>query len=131
MEKKTKFRKMITGKGNLVLIGKDAVQNEELVRQFLGKENIILHTQEPGSPFCVIESLKVLKKEIKEVAIVCARYSQDYRDNKSDVDVHVFIGSDVYKRKGMKPGTFGVKKFELVKVKKKEIESLLNKVNKN
>jgi len=125
MIKEVRFRKMTVSRGSTVLIGKDAKQNEELVKNFIGKENIILHTQKPGSPFCVIENLKPLKKEIKEVAIVCARYSQDYRDNKSDVDVHVFFGSNVYKGKGMKLGTFGVKKFELVKVKKKEIERIL------
>jgi predicted ribosome quality control (RQC) complex YloA/Tae2 family protein len=130
MEKKLKFREMVTCRGSNVLIGKSALQNEELVKEFIGKENIILHTEKPGSPFCVIENLKPLKKEIKETAIVCARYSQDYRDNKSDVEVHVFFGKDVYKRKGMKLGTFGVKKFELVKVKKKEVERILGKATK-
>ena len=34
----------------------------------------------------------------------------------------MFRGKDIYKREGMKAGTFGVKKFETIKVKKEEIE---------
>lgn len=126
MAEKMKFREFETSGGKKVLCGKDAESNEELVKQFLGKENKIFHTEKPGSPFCIIaESLKSTKKDSKEVAIFCASKSQDWRDNKNEVNVHVFIGKDVYKRRGMKTGMFGVRKFETIKIKKKEIEHLL------
>lgn len=116
------FKEKNLSDGTRVILGKDAEQNEKLVKQYIGKENIILHTAEPGSPFCVIDNLKPLLKEIKEAAIYCALFSQDWRDNKIDVKIHIFTGKDVYKRKGMKEGTFGVKKYKLIKVKKKNIE---------
>ncbi len=119
-----KFREFTTTSGEKVLCGKDAEQNEKLVKQFIGKNNRILHTEKPGSPFCVIEDMKPSKKDIQETATFCALKSQDYRDNKSDVIVHVFIGKEVYKKKGMKPGMFGVRKFTTMKIKKKEIEKL-------
>ncbi len=119
-----KFREFETGSGKKVLAGKDAGQNEELVKQFIGKGNKIFHTAAPGSPFCVIEDLKPNKKDIKETAVFCASKSQDWRDNKNDVNVHAFTGKDTYKEKRMKAGMFGVRKFENIKVKKKEIEKI-------
>ena len=119
-----KFREIITSSGTKILVGKNAEQNEELVKKFIGKENIILHTAAPGSPFCVIDNLEPNKKDIKEAAIVCARYSQDWRDNKKNVIIHKFKGKDIYKEKNMKVGTFGVKKPKKIKVKKMEIEKI-------
>ncbi len=117
-----KFREFITTSKNKVLAGKDAESNEQLVKLFIGKSNKIFHTEKSGSPFCVIENIKPSKRDIKETAIFCASKSQDWRDNKRDVIVHVFTGKDTYKRKGMKKGMFGVRKFREIKVKKKEIE---------
>ncbi len=119
-----KFREFITSSKKVILCGKSAEQNEKLMNKFKGKNNTILHTASPGSPFCVINAEKSSKKDIKEAAIFCARYSQDWRNNKNNVIVHVFSGKNVYKRKGMKLGTFGVKKFKVVKVKKGKIERL-------
>jgi predicted ribosome quality control (RQC) complex YloA/Tae2 family protein len=117
-----KPREFITSSEKKVLCGKDAESNEELVKQFIGKENKIFHTEKPGSPFCVlIETDKISKKDEKETAAFCASKSQDWRDNKSDVVIHVFTGKEIYKRKGMKTGMFGVRKFETIRVKKAEI----------
>ncbi len=120
-----KFRDMDLTSGKKILLGKNAKQNEELVNQFKEKGNIILHTSNPGSPFCIIDDLKPSMKDVNEAAIYCASYSQDWRDNKTDVNIHRFIGKNVYKLKGMKEGTFGVKKYKLIKVKRQEIESLV------
>ncbi|MEK6897985.1 MAG: NFACT RNA binding domain-containing protein [Nanoarchaeota archaeon] len=117
-----KFRNITLASGATILLGKNAEQNEILMNQFKGKEDIILHTAEPGSPFCVINKGSHSKKDISEAAVFCAAYSRDWRDNKKDVVVHIFNGKDIYKRKGMEKGTFGVKKFKVIKVKKEEIE---------
>lgn len=122
-----KFRKFLTSSGKPVLAGRDAEQNEKLIEQ-AGKEEIVLHTKEPGSPFVNLklkEGEKVSKKDIKEAAIFCARYSHDWRDNKKDVIVHYFKGKDIFKNKSMKLGTFEVKKFKEIKVKKQEIEKFM------
>ena len=121
--KNTNFRGLVTSSGKSILAGKNAETNEELVNEYIGKENIILHTKEKGSPFCVIlgKNEKTSKKDIKEAAIFCARYSQDWKKNKNDVIVHVFKGKDVFKNKQMNIGTFGVKKIKEIRVKKSEI----------
>lgn len=117
-----KFRELLTSSGKLVLAGKSAENNEKLVEQ-VEPEEIVLHTKAPGSPFVNIKDngKKVLKKDIKEAAVFCARYSQDWRDNKKDVVVHHFLGKDIYKRKLMKLGTFGVRNTKEIVIKKRDI----------
>lgn len=116
------FRELITLSGKKVLAGKSAESNESLISQ-AGKEETVLHTKAPGSPFVNIKG-KASREDIKEAAVFCARYSKDWKQNKRDVEVHIFKGKDIFKIKGMKTGTFGVKKFKSVKVKKEEIEKL-------
>ncbi len=115
------FREIKTSSGKRVLAGKNAKNNEELVSQIKPQE-YVFHTEKPGSPFVVIQG-KVNAKDRKEAAIFCAKHSQDWRDNKSDVIVHRFKGKDIYKSKSMKLGTFGIRKRKKIKVKKKWIES--------
>ena len=118
------FRKITLKSGTEVLLGKSAESNDALVKMFEGAPNVILHTSAPGSPFCVLQSANPRRKEIKEASAVCASYSQDWRDNKSDVLVNVFTGKDVSKQKGMKIGTWKVNKSKTIKVKKREIKRL-------
>ncbi|MDO8623626.1 MAG: NFACT RNA binding domain-containing protein [archaeon] len=120
-----KFREIILSSGTRIFLGKNAEDNDELVKQFQGKENILLHTEKPGSPFCVIDSLKPGKEEIKEAAIITASKSQDWRDNKKDVKINIFNGKNVHKEKIMKSGTWGIKgKVKRLTIKKEEILDL-------
>lgn len=124
MKKLGNFRQYKTSTGNKVVAGKNAEQNEVLVKKFVGKNNIIMHTAKPGSSFSVLLG-KAKKGDLKEVAVFTAKYSQTWKKAKvkKDVEVHLFKGKDVYKKEDMKTGTFGVKKFKKIKIKKKEIES--------
>ena len=140
-----KFREFKTSSGKIVLAGKDAKSNEELIKQAEKNEDVF-HSAKPGSPFVNIKSSKtnakdrkattegsrspITKKDIREAAIFCALKSQDWRDNKKDVEVHWFNGKDVCKIKGMKLGTFGVKKYKKILVKKKEIEDFIKNSSK-
>jgi predicted ribosome quality control (RQC) complex YloA/Tae2 family protein len=123
-----KPHEIILSSGKKIFLGKNAETNDELVKEFEGKDNIIMHTVVPGSPFCIIEELKPTKKDIREVAIICASKSQDWRDNKGNVFIHQFTGKGVYKNKSMKRGTWGLKsKPKKIKVLKKEIKRWLLK----
>lgn len=121
------FREFTLSSGIKILAGKSAKNNEEIIEQAEDDE-IILHTAKPGSPFVDIKTKKPAKTDIKEAAIFCALKSQDWRDNREDVSVHYFYGRDVYKKKDMKLGMFGVKKFEVIKIKAIEIEKLGRKI---
>ena len=121
------FRKFKTSSGKEVVAGKSAENNEELVGQ-VGKQEIVLHTSSPGSPFVNIKSETATKEDIKEAAVFCAAYSQIWKKAKikKDVSVDIFLGRDIFKLKDMKAGTFGVKKAKTIKVKKSDIEACRN-----
>lgn len=122
-----KPREFMLDSGTKIFLGKNSENNDELIKSYKEKSNIILHTAKPGSPFCVIDKLKPTKEEIKEAAIICSSKSQDWRDNKNNVEMHIFTGKDVYKEKSMKNGTWGLKKNpKIIRIKKKEIEHYLN-----
>lgn len=114
-----KFRKFITKSGTIILAGKDEKSNEELVKQ-AGENEEVFHTEAPGSPFVNIKG-KPKNSEIKIAAIFCARYSRDWKKNRRYVIVHRFKGKDIFKTKRMKTGTFGVKKFNIMRIKRGEI----------
>ena len=118
-----KFRELLTDKNTLILAGKSAKNNEELISQ-IHPEEIVLHTDEAGSPFVNIKG-RPRWGDLKQAAIFCAAYSKDWKKNKKDVLVHKFKGKDIYKDLGMKEGTFGVDKFKRIKVRKIDIEEFL------
>ena len=126
--KKINFRVAETKNKTVIVAGKDSESNEELVKQ-VGKNEIVLHTKNPGSPFVNIKG-KPKTGDLKFAAIICAKYSKDWKKNKKDVDVHVFTGEDIFKMKNMKEGTFGVKNHKTLKVKKADIIKFENELEK-
>jgi len=127
-----KFRELTLSSGIKILLGKDEKSNDELMKKFQNKENIILHTVASGSPFCVLESTEENKKDVKQAAIICASKSQDWRDNQKSIKLHIFTGKDIEKKKGMKTGTWGLKsKPKVIKARKKDIKSWLSSNNFN
>tara|TARA_Y100000310_G_C20658000_1_gene803049 strand:+ start:1559 stop:1936 length:378 start_codon:yes stop_codon:yes gene_type:complete len=120
--KKVKFREKTLESGTKLLLGKDEDNNDELMKEFRGKPNTIIHTVAPGSPFCVIKSdSKPSSKDISASGSICASYSQDWRDNKKDTMVNVFTGKDISKKFWMKKGTWKVNKSIKKKIKKEDI----------
>lgn len=117
--KEIKFRKFCTSSGNDIICGKDSAQNELVVAQSESNE-AVLHTKEPGSPFCNIKG-KATKQDIKEAAVICAAHSKAWKKNKTDIEVHLFKGKDIFKDAKMKEGTFGVKNIKSIMVKKEDI----------
>ena len=120
-ENKIKFREITTISGAHVIMGKDERSNDELMKQYKGEENIIMHTSSPGSPFGVIENLNPSKEDITTSGAAIVKYSQDWRNNKGDVEVNVFTGKDISKKWWMKPGTWKVKKSKKMIIKRKDI----------
>ena len=117
-----KFRVYVTSSELGIFAGKNSEQNDKLVSSSK-KNDVLMHTEKPGSPFCNLGE-NPSEKDIEESAIFCARYSQDWRDNKRDVTVQLFKRSDMNKEISMKSGTWGVKKVtQRIKVNKRDIES--------
>lgn len=120
-EEYRKFRKLVASSGTLIVAGKNAEQNEEVLK-LAEPDEIVMHTKAPGSPFCIIKSKKPSKQDIKETALFCAKFSRDWKTNHKDTEIHIFRGKDIFKEKGMKTGTFGVKKAKKITAKKEDIE---------
>ena len=74
-----KFRSTMTSNGFLVVIGKDAVTNEVLIKKHLEDNDLVMHTQAPGSPFGLIKDGKdkITKEDISEaIEFLCCFSSQ-------------------------------------------------------
>ena len=113
------FREFVTNGGLKVFAGRDAESNDRLV--FAAKSNdVMLHTSAPGSPFVNVGE-GASKKDIKEAAVFCAKFSQDWRDSKRDVVVNVFLRKDMVKNGRMKAGSWSVLKQERLRVKAVDI----------
>ena len=119
----TNFREFVLSSGKVARAGKDSQQNDELVSSSK-RNDTLLHTQEPGSPFVNVGE-KPTRDEIKEAAVFCALKSQDWRNNHRSVKVNVFLKDDCVKPRGMKSGSWTVRKYsETLNVKKTEILKL-------
>ncbi|HDL02294.1 MAG TPA: DUF814 domain-containing protein, partial [Candidatus Pacearchaeota archaeon] len=109
------FRTFVTSSGLHVFGGRDSENNDKLVWE--AKPNdVLLHTSVPGSPFVNVGT-EASKSDVKEAAVFCAKFSQDWRNSKRDVVVNVFLRKDMEKDGRMKGGTWSVKKQEKMRVK--------------
>ena len=122
-----KYRWFFTKSKKLVVGGKSAIQNEELLKSLKKQERdlVVMHTSTPGSPFAAILSPvnKVSASDLEQTAIFTACFSRDWRDGKKKSTIDIFKLSQLYKDKKMKTGTFGVK--GEVQHKKVELELVL------
>ena len=111
-EEYKKYRWFFTASEKLVVGGKSAEQNDELLNRIKNvKENlIVMHTAEPSSPFSVImaDVKKVSKKDLEECAIFTGCFSRAWRSGKDNTEIHIFKKSEISKGERMKAGTWGV-----------------------
>ncbi len=76
-----KFRWFISSEGFLCIGGRDATSNEVIIKKHTDKEDIILHTEAPGSPFFVIKTQgkKPSDVTIQETADATASFSRAWK----------------------------------------------------
>jgi len=111
------YRWFFTNEGKLVVGGKSEDQNELVLRHFRKPNYTVMHTTKPGSPFMIIQADEPSKGDLDECAIFCACFSKEWKTGKKSIDIDIFKGADIFKDKGMKTGTFGVKSKKKVKVR--------------
>ena len=102
------FRWFFTSEGKLVIGGKNEEQNEIVMKSFLKPDYLVAHTSKPGSPFMIIQTENPSKQDIKETAIFCSCFSKQWKSGNKKIDVDVFKGNQVFKKRDMKTGTFSV-----------------------
>lgn len=108
-----KYKWFFTKSGKLVVGGKSAESNDSLLVELkkMKKELIVMHTKDPGSPFCsIIAPLDtVSKSDLDECAIFTGCFSRAWKEKKKTVSVHSFKLSQLNKEKNMKSGSWLVK----------------------
>lgn len=107
-----KYKWFVTSSNKIVIGGKSAEQNEEVVNKYKTDKKfskyVVMHTKTPGSPFSIIMSDKYDKKDLEETAIFTGCFSRAWREKKKSVIIDVFLVEQIVKNKNMKTGTFGV-----------------------
>ncbi|MBS3089023.1 DUF814 domain-containing protein [Candidatus Pacearchaeota archaeon] len=131
IENYQKYKWFFTQSKKLVIGGKSAEQNDELLKFLKNKSEdyIVMHTHAPGSPFSVILApIEEIKKEdLDETAVFTASFSRAWKLNKKKAVIDIFKLSSLNKTKMMKTGTWGVK--EKLSSKIVSLELVLAKQN--
>ncbi len=92
-----KYHWMITSRGNLVIAGRDASQNESVVKKYLEDEEIFLHAEVQGAPATVLKSKEPSEEELREAAVIAACYSKAWKEGRGGVNVYWVYGKQVSK----------------------------------
>lgn len=105
-----KFRWFISSEGFLCIGGRDATTNDIIVKKHLEKNDLVFHTEAPGSPFFIIktEGKKPGDATINEVAQATASFSRAWRNKLSMADVYSFSSDQIKKEFGLPKGSFMV-----------------------
>lgn len=112
-----KYKWFYTSTSKLVVGGKSASQNDELLKEIKKKQKsdlLVMHTASPGSPFAIIVSnVKSISKDDKEeTATFTACFSQAWKKKAKKVKVHSFLLSNLSKPLKNKTGSWDVKEVE-------------------
>ncbi|MBN2110971.1 MAG: NFACT family protein [Methanosarcinaceae archaeon] len=85
-----RFRWFFTSDGFLVVGGRDAETNEELVKKYMEKNDIVFHTQAPGAPMTIIKTLgrEVTGQALQEAAEFVVSYSSIWKSGQFSGDCY-------------------------------------------
>jgi len=126
-----KYKWFITKSKKLVIGGKSATQNDELLKSLKSKDQDykVMHTHSPGSPFSIILAPinKIKKEDLEETAIFTACFSQQWKAKKKKAQIDIFKLSSLNKPPKSKTGTWQVK--EKLSSKTVELKLVLTKQN--
>lgn len=103
-----KFRWFFSSEGFLCVGGRDATTNEIIVKKHMLKEDIVFHTEAPGSPFFVIKTAgkEVGSDTLREAAQATAIFSRAWKMGLGSAKVYWVEPSQVKKELGLPKGSF-------------------------
>ena len=98
-----KYRWFFTSDGLLVVGGKTASQNEEIIKKHMDKKDIYFHAEVYGAPHCVVKLsesklVTVPKQSMEEVAQFAATFSKAFETGQSIADAYSVKPDQVSKR---------------------------------
>jgi predicted ribosome quality control (RQC) complex YloA/Tae2 family protein len=122
-----KFHWFYTSGGFLAVGGRDATQNDILIKKYLGKDDIVFHTEWPGSPFFILRDIRKLKSlpeaDLREVAVATAAYSRAWKSGIGSTDLYWVLPEQVSKQ--AKPGEYLGKGAFMIYGKKNMMRSIV------
>lgn len=94
-----KYRWSITRNGFLVIAGRDASQNEAIVRRYLGEDDIFLHADIHGAPatILIVGNRAPSEEDIHDASVIAGCYSRAWKEGFSYIDVFWVRGRQVSK----------------------------------
>ena len=95
-----KFRWCQSSDGFLIVGGRDATTNEIIIKKYTDPNDLVFHTESPGSPFVVIKNPE--KKDIpestrQEAAELCGIFSRSWKAEQSVAEVFMVTPQQVSK----------------------------------
>ena len=90
-----KFRWFRTSQGSLVLGGRDASSNQQLIRKYLEEPDLFFHADFSGAPVVIVktESRVMSEEELQEIAIFAVSNSRAWKSGWSGADAY-WVKSD-------------------------------------
>lgn len=94
-----RYHWLITSSGLLAIGGRDASQNESVVKRYLTDKRIFMHADVHGAPAVVLfaEGREPSEKDLQEAALLTAAYSKAWKAGVGSVDVYWVWGNQVSK----------------------------------
>ena len=94
-----RFRWTLTSNGFLVIGGRDASQNESLVRRYLDERDLFLHADIQGGSAVIVKTQgrEPSREDVEDAAIIAACYSRAWKAGLASVDVYWVYGNQVSK----------------------------------
>ncbi len=93
-----KFHWFISSDGFLCIGGKDATSNEIIIKKHLEKDDLVFHTEAPGSPFLIVKNGQhAPEKTLLEAAQATAVYSTAWKLGHTQAEVFYILPEQVSK----------------------------------
>ncbi|MGV9202853.1 MAG: ribosome rescue protein RqcH [Promethearchaeia archaeon] len=125
-----KYHSFFSSEGFLVVGGRDASSNEAIYRKYIEKNDLVFHTDFPGSPLAVVKNAEddnIPEQTIKETAQFVASYSIAWKECWGYADVFYVTPDQISKNppsgEYLKKGSFMITgKKEFIRHVKTELE---------
>jgi len=98
-----RFRWFFTSEGLLVVGGKTAQQNEEIVKKYMDKKDIYFHAEVYGAPHCVIKLAESKMNSVPQTSMIeaaqfASTFSKAFETGQSSADAYSVKPEQVSKR---------------------------------
>lgn len=105
-----KFRWFLSSDNFLVIAGRDATQNDIIVKKYAENNDLLFHTDIPGAPFVVVKSKEkqISDLTLKEAGIFGVSYSSAWKKGIGSADIYWVRPEQAVKVSGLPKGAFQI-----------------------